>query len=75
MPAAQMDLRRGRSRAETLPTQGKDAVMVRNGLFVSLCAVLLYALAPGAESARGEDVESKLRTQLARPGGAPAGPR
>ena len=39
--------------------------MVRNGLFVSLCAVLLYALAPGAESARGEDVESKLRTQLA----------
>jgi tetratricopeptide (TPR) repeat protein len=47
------------------PTQGKDAVMVRNGLFVSLCAAWLSALGPGAGSAHGEDTESKLRTQLA----------
>ena len=34
--------------------------MVRNGLFVSLCAVALTAA-----SVRGEDAENKLRTQLA----------
>lgn len=38
--------------------------MVRNGLFVSLCA-FLFALAPGAGSVFGEDAESKLRRQLA----------
>jgi tetratricopeptide (TPR) repeat protein len=38
--------------------------MVRNGLFVSLCAGL-FALAPGVGSVLGEDAESKLRTQLA----------
>lgn len=37
--------------------------MVRNGLFVSLCATLLFVAA--VDSARGEDAESKLRTQLA----------
>lgn len=39
--------------------------MVRNGLFVSLCAGFLFALAPGAGSVFGEDAESKLRRQLA----------
>ncbi|HTU20421.1 MAG TPA: hypothetical protein VMG10_20320 [Gemmataceae bacterium] len=39
--------------------------MVRNGLFVSLCAAAWFALVPGAGSALGEDAESKLRAQLA----------
>jgi tetratricopeptide (TPR) repeat protein len=41
-------------------TRGKDAVMVRNGLFVSLCALAL-----GVRPVFGEDAESKLRRQLA----------
>lgn len=39
--------------------------MVRNGLFVSLCAAWGFVLAPGVSPAFGEDGESKLRRQLA----------
>jgi tetratricopeptide (TPR) repeat protein len=39
--------------------------MVRNGLFVSLCAGMVFALVPGGGSVRGEDAESKIRRQLA----------
>ena len=39
--------------------------MVRNGLVVSLCAGLLWTVLPGVGTVRGEDSESKLRTQLA----------
>jgi tetratricopeptide (TPR) repeat protein len=39
--------------------------MLRNGLFVSLCAGLLFTLVSGAGTAFGEDAESKLRRQLA----------
>lgn len=39
--------------------------MVRNPLFVALCAGLLFALALGAGSAFGEDSEDRLRRQLA----------
>jgi hypothetical protein len=59
------DPRWRRSRAQPFTTQGKDAVMVRNGLFVSRCAVLLWALPCLSGLVRGEEVESRLRTQLA----------
>src|SRR5215469_7070357 len=39
--------------------------MVRNGLFALPCAGLLLSLACVGGPARGEDTESKLRTQLA----------
>jgi tetratricopeptide (TPR) repeat protein len=39
--------------------------MVRNGLFVSLCAGLLFSSVPWIGSAFGEDAENKLRRQLA----------
>jgi hypothetical protein len=39
--------------------------MVRNGLFVSLCAGVLFTMAFRTGSAFGEDAESKLRRQLA----------
>src|SRR5581483_3453787 len=39
--------------------------MVRNRLLVSLCAGMLFALAFGAGPVLGEDVEGKLRRQLA----------
>jgi tetratricopeptide (TPR) repeat protein len=48
-------------RAQTLPTQGKDAVMVRKGLLVFTSAVGLAL----SGSVRGDDAESKLRVQLA----------
>jgi hypothetical protein len=65
MPTARKDLRWGRSCAQSLSTRGKDAVMVRNGLFVSLCAGMLFALVFGTGTVFAGDAESKLRRQLA----------
>jgi tetratricopeptide (TPR) repeat protein len=65
MPAARRDPRWGCSRAQSLLTRGKDAVMVRNGLFLTLCAGLFFALTFGAGTVSGEDADSKIRRQLA----------
>jgi tetratricopeptide (TPR) repeat protein len=65
MPPARSAPRWTRSRAQSIPTHGKDAVMVRNRLFASFCAGFLFSLSLWTGSALGEDADSKLRRQLA----------